>query len=228
MSKSNAFENAFLLLLFNNTNIANIGDATGLRGSSVAGVLYIGQHTADPNEGGSQNTSEATWTSYARVSVVRTSSGWTITGNQAVNAGVITFPTCTGGSNVIGWLSIGTDASGAGTLLFSSPLLTTWFDGVGFVTDVITIPGNTLSVNDTVVVEAINEQALPTGLSRGTIYYIKTSSGNDVTLSATQGGATLDITGAGALLLGKINTVTVSTGNPVSSFAIGALTVTED
>lgn len=37
MSKTNAFENALLELVFKNTNIANIGDATGLRGSSVAG-----------------------------------------------------------------------------------------------------------------------------------------------------------------------------------------------
>ena len=34
MSKGNTFENDLLLLLFNNTNIANLGDATGLRGSS--------------------------------------------------------------------------------------------------------------------------------------------------------------------------------------------------
>ena len=31
MSKSDAFENAMLLLVFNNSNIANVGDATGLR-----------------------------------------------------------------------------------------------------------------------------------------------------------------------------------------------------
>lgn len=31
MSKSNALENSYLLLLFNNTDIANVGNATGLR-----------------------------------------------------------------------------------------------------------------------------------------------------------------------------------------------------
>lgn len=33
MSKSNAWETALLNLVFNNTDAANIGDATGLQGS---------------------------------------------------------------------------------------------------------------------------------------------------------------------------------------------------
>ena len=51
MSMSNAAETAWLTLLLNNTNWANIGDATGLRGSTVAGSLYIALHTADPIRG---------------------------------------------------------------------------------------------------------------------------------------------------------------------------------
>ena len=39
MSKANGFENSLLLLVFNNTNIANVGDGTGLRGSATAGSL---------------------------------------------------------------------------------------------------------------------------------------------------------------------------------------------
>lgn len=35
MSASNSFETAMLLLYFNNTNHANVGDATGLRGSTA-------------------------------------------------------------------------------------------------------------------------------------------------------------------------------------------------
>lgn len=67
-----------LNLLFNNTNAANIGDATGLRGSSTAGNLYISLHTSDPGATGDQTTNEATYTSYARVAVVRSASGWTV------------------------------------------------------------------------------------------------------------------------------------------------------
>ena len=63
MSKGNTFENDLLLLVFNNTNAANIGDATGLRGSSTAGSLYVSLHTADPGEAGDQTTDEITYTS---------------------------------------------------------------------------------------------------------------------------------------------------------------------
>lgn len=122
MSKANTWENDLLLLLFNNTNAANIGDATGVRGSSTAGSLYISLHTADPGEGGDQTTSEATFTSYARVAVARSGAGFTVTANSVVNAAAITFPQCTGGSNTITHFGIGTAASGAGKLLYKGAL----------------------------------------------------------------------------------------------------------
>ena len=122
MSKSNAFETAFLNLLFKNTDATNIGDAGGLLGSAAAGNLYIALHTADPGEAGNQTTSEATYTSYARVAVVRSGSGWTVAGNQASNAALVTFPACTGGSSTITHFSIGTDISGVGNLLLSGTI----------------------------------------------------------------------------------------------------------
>jgi hypothetical protein len=119
MSKSNAWENAVQLLLYNNTNVANVGDATGLRGSSTAGSLYVSAHTADPGEAGDQTTSEATYTGYARVPVARSGAGWTVTGNSVSPAATISFPACTAGTNTITHFGIGTSASGAGTLLTS-------------------------------------------------------------------------------------------------------------
>lgn len=119
MSKGNSWENDLLLLLFNNTNAANIGDATGLRGSSTAGSLYVSLHTADPGEAGDQTTSEATYTSYARVAVARTSGGWTVTGNSVSPASAITFPAGTGGSGTVTHFGVGTASSGAGKLLYS-------------------------------------------------------------------------------------------------------------
>ena len=122
MSASNAFETALLTLIFNNTNAANVGDATGLRGSTTAGVFYISLHTADPGETGNQTTSEATFTSYARISVARTSGGFTIAGNTVTNAAAVTFAACTGGSNTITHFGIGSDVSGTGNLFFSGAL----------------------------------------------------------------------------------------------------------
>ena len=119
MSKTNAYENSLLLLVFNNTNISNVGDATGLRGSSTAGSLYVSLHSSDPGEAGDQTSSEATYTSYARVAVARSGSGWTVSGNSVNPAANITFPACTGGSNSITYFGIGTASSGAGVLLYS-------------------------------------------------------------------------------------------------------------
>jgi len=122
MSKSNACENGLLLLMFNNTDFANIGDAGGLQNSATAGSLYVSLHTADPGEAGSQTTNEANYTSYARVAVARSGAGWTVSTNQAVNAATISFPQCTGGSNTVTHFGIGTDSAGAGTLLYSGAL----------------------------------------------------------------------------------------------------------
>lgn len=122
MSASDVFETALLSLIFQNVNAANIGDATGLRGSTANGVFYISLHTADPGETGNQSTSEAAYTSYARVSVARTTSGWTVSGNTVSNAAAINFPAATGGSSTITHFGIGANTSGAGNLQFSGAL----------------------------------------------------------------------------------------------------------
>ena len=122
MSKSNALENAYLLLLFNNTNIANVGDATGLRGSTTVGSLFFSLHTADPDEAGTQATSEVAYTSYARVAVARTGAAFVVTGNAVALAADVTFPAGTGGTGTATHWGIGTSASGAGTLLYKGAI----------------------------------------------------------------------------------------------------------
>lgn len=122
MSLTNAAETDLLELIFNNTAWANIGDAGGLQPSAAAGSLYVSLHTGDPGETGTQTTSEATYTSYARVAVARSGAGWTVSGNNASNAAAVTFPAATGGSNTITHFGVGTDSSGAGNLLGSGAL----------------------------------------------------------------------------------------------------------
>lgn len=122
MSATNAFETALLTLYFNNTDHANVGDAAGIQNSAAAGSFYVSLHTADPGEAGSQNTTEATYTGYARVAVARTAGGWTISGNNVSNAAAITFGACTAGSDTITYFGIGSDSSGVGNLFFSGAL----------------------------------------------------------------------------------------------------------
>ena len=118
MSKTNVFENDFLQLVFNNVNVSLVGDATGLRGASAAGNLYLSLHVADPGETGDQTTSEAAYTGYARVPVARTSAGFVVTGNAAALAAATDFPVGTGGSGTATHVGIGCSASGAGKLPF--------------------------------------------------------------------------------------------------------------
>lgn len=122
MSFSNAMENGLLELIFKNTNFANIGDVTGLRGASTAGSVYLSLHTADPGEGGDQTTSECNYTNYARVAVARSGSGWVVTANSASPAANVDFPACGGGSNTATYFGVGTASSGSGVLLGSGAI----------------------------------------------------------------------------------------------------------
>jgi hypothetical protein len=119
MSKTNSLENSLLLLLFNNTDIANVGDAAGIQNSATAGSLYVSLHTADPGEAGSQTTSEISYTGYARVAVARSGAGWTVSGNSVSPAAAVTFGAMTAGAGgTVTHFGVGTDSSGAGTLLY--------------------------------------------------------------------------------------------------------------
>lgn len=119
MSKANTLENGFEDLLFLNTAFTGVGDAGGLLPSAAAGSLFVSLHTADPGETGDQTTSEATYTSYARVAVARSGAGWTRTANSISPAAAITFPAGTGGSGTVTHFGVGTASSGAGKLLYS-------------------------------------------------------------------------------------------------------------
>ena len=125
MSLSNTAENDLLLLLFNNTNWANVGDATGLRGSTTAGSFYISLHTADPGETGNQTTNETAYTNYARQAVARSSGGWTVSGTaptQAANAAAINFPQCGASGATITHLIVGRDSSSTGESIYYGAL----------------------------------------------------------------------------------------------------------
>ena len=116
MSKGNTFENDWLKLVFNATAIANIADNAA---SSPLTNLFVAAHTADPGEAGDQTTSECTYTSYARVTVARSGSAWTVTANSVSPAAAISFPACTGGTNTITHFSVGVATSGASKILYS-------------------------------------------------------------------------------------------------------------
>jgi hypothetical protein len=111
MSKSNLLENDLVALVFNNAALP-----------WAVSNLFVALHIADPGEAGGQDTNECAYTGYARVSVARDNTGWVVTANQAANAAVIQFPTCTAGSETATHFSVGTSLNGSGRLLYKGAL----------------------------------------------------------------------------------------------------------
>jgi len=111
MSKSNTYENDLMLFTFNATAISGIG-----------GNLFISLHSADVGEDGNQTTSEISYTGYSRVSIPRDNTGWTVVGNNAVNAAQILFGNCTGGTATATHWAIGTSSTGTGKVLYKGAL----------------------------------------------------------------------------------------------------------
>lgn len=115
MSKSNTFENQLLKLIFNATPIPGLADNAA---SGANTQLFLALHTADPGEDGNQATNEVAYGGYTRMAIVRTASGWAVTGNSASPVTPVDFPEAVSGTGSATHASIGTAASGAGTILY--------------------------------------------------------------------------------------------------------------
>lgn len=123
MSFSDTFENDVLKLVFNGTPIANIADNAA---SSPLTSLYISLHVGDPGEGGNQATSEVNYPGYARVAIVRTASGWTVTGSSASPTATVEWPQMDSGTpSTATHAAIGTHPSGGGKIIIRGPLTPT-------------------------------------------------------------------------------------------------------
>lgn len=120
MPKAAAFRNDILALILNATAIANIAQ----NGTSPISVLYFSLHTADPGTNDSQATSEIAYTTYARVSVARTTGGFGApsAGSSSPVANV-DFPIMTAGAGgTATYAGLGTGASGAGKMLYTGAI----------------------------------------------------------------------------------------------------------
>lgn len=140
MAKSSAFDNQLLLLTFNATAIAGLAMNTT---TSALTSLFVALHTADPTAAGTQSSNEIAYTGYARVPVVRSGSGWVVTGASVSPAANISFPPGTGGSGTASFWSVGAAVSGASQIFYSGPITPTIVCGAG-VTPVLTT-GSTIT-----------------------------------------------------------------------------------
>lgn len=231
MSKSNTYENDVLLLELNNTNIANVGDATGVRGSAAAGNLYLSLHTADPGEAGNQSTNECAYAGYARQAVARSAAGFTVAGSSATLTANVDFPISDASANEVAThFGLGVANAGATKLMRSGIIGGPYkiFVGNDVAGDVIACPAHGFAANDRVVFEAVEGLALPTGIVQGTRYFVIATglTADAFKISATLAGAAIDITGEGAGLVAKSVAINIVGANVTPRLGTGT-TITE-
>jgi len=112
MSKSNSSENSTLDALLRGVDPSFRANAS----------RYIALYTADPGEGGSANTNEAAYGSYARVTVTAATGFTAASSGSTSNTGAITFPECSSGSETITHAAIVDTSSGSGVIIYSGAL----------------------------------------------------------------------------------------------------------
>ena len=116
MTISNTTETAILKLVFQAIAWGNYADNAA---TSPQTNVDVALHTADPGDTGTQTTSETTYTSYARVSVARTTGGWSESSGTVTPVATIAFPAGTGGSGTVTHFSTGKTGGGASAILWS-------------------------------------------------------------------------------------------------------------
>lgn len=227
-SFTNSAQANFLKLIFNATNWANLADNTV---TSPATNIYLSLHTADPGSAGTQTTNETAYTGYARVAVLRTTGGFTVSGTSPTtvsNVSAINFPQCGITGATITHFGVGLSSAGAGTLIGSGPVgagPALEFTCTSASPGVLTVPNSANSVNDRVSVYPTATGALPSGLTEGTVYYVGTASGIALTLSTTAAnGSPVNTSSIGSgVIITQIPLVVSQNISP--SFAVSALVV---
>jgi hypothetical protein len=88
--------------------------------SDPATQINVALHTGTVTAGDAQTVNEANYTGYARLNIARNTGGWDAASlGQIANTALAQFPECTGGTNVVTWVS-----TGVGGVIFHAGALT--------------------------------------------------------------------------------------------------------
>jgi hypothetical protein len=114
--KGDTFELDLLYLIFHGTAITGLAQ----NNASPIASLYVALHSVYPEDSSTSATSELTYTSYQRVAIARSSSGWTVNtlAGTVGPADPIVFPTNTGTTQTAVAFSVTTAVSGTSKLLY--------------------------------------------------------------------------------------------------------------
>ena len=110
-AKSNLWETAILLLIFNNTVATAVisGIGSGILASTTAGSLFVQLHVGTVVDATATQDLQTpmTYTGYAKQAVARSTAGWTVAAQNASNAALIQFGNNTGSSQTAATVSVG-------------------------------------------------------------------------------------------------------------------------
>ena len=147
---------------------------------------YMSAHSAYSSSG----ANELSGGSYARVAVTWASASgevkslastpYTINCPASSTVAFIGFWDASTSGNFQGMMA---NAGGASPYAFAAPSSTS----------ILLAPGSAYTANQTVVVFPTGGATLPTGLTAGTIYYVKSPSSDSFQLSATSGGSAITL-----------------------------------
>jgi hypothetical protein len=215
---------------YTSDKILNLYRATNF---TAPATVYVGLLTAVAGaEAGS--VTETTYGAYARQAITFGAPGAGTPG-RLIQASAITFPAKSDAGSVTIIAAGIYDALTVGNLmdvimLFDGAPLTAIAGPTDVTNDTLQSPTHGLTTNDQVRLEQFpGEPTLPAGFSEDTTYFvIATGLTADVfELSATQGGAAINITAAGRALVHKVVAVIVNQ-NDAPTFAANKLSLTDD
>jgi hypothetical protein len=167
---------------------------------SATQITHIGIHTlTDPGQGTNANAGEATGGSpaYARLAAV-----WGAAAAEVKsNTGALTFdvPAGTYGFFTLWNALTGNTSNYRGSIPFGGASALKGFASVDttLTNDQFFSVAHGMADGDRVFLRPVFAEAIPTGLTAGTIYFVVSSATNTFKVSATSGGAAVDITALG-------------------------------
>ena len=178
---------------------------------------YMSLHSAYSASG----SNELTGGSYARIAITWSSASGS---SKALSGTPYTFNTpASSTAAFIGFW----DASSSGNFsgMFPNGGATVYTFAAPTSTSILLAPGSSYSAAQTVVVFPTAGSVLPSGLTAGTIYYVKSPSSDSFSLSATSGGSAISLSADGS---GIIQAITVETfaGAGTMPVASGSVSLT--
>ena len=205
-----AFTDAFVGLLLDWGG--NIGTPTR------PNAFHAALHSGYPGLTGANN--ELTGGSYARVAFTPERSGRILRNTAAID-----FPAASSVWSEALFASFWSAAS-AGTCYGYAPLGSAAARQASITdttADLVEIAGHGFADGDRVFLQQIAGIAVPTGLTKDTVYFVRDATTDTFRLAATSGGTAIAISGAGAMTLQRITNARTAQVGDVIRFAAGQL-----